>query len=204
MILGRRSTALSLRIVNGNQPEEDAEETKSIDSTTESSVSTSSSTRRSSVISDDMKYDKSYGLDLDDPQLRSTLPASVPPSIIDVYDELLGNDVDIIESEYFDDPQDNNYEALSKGKKKKSRKVYQSPHYKRNQPVPPPRKYRTIGRRPVSNPARQKTNTTFNNKRPSRAGSSNVDSYQYSVHNDDLFSLGDNNNIYSDASISHI
>jgi hypothetical protein len=205
MILGRRSTALSLRVVNINQPEEDGEESKSIDTTTESSLSTSSSTTRSSVKSDDVKYDKSYGLDLDDPLLRSTLPESVPPSIIDVYDELLGNAVDVIDSEYFEDPLDNNYEALSKGKKKKkSRKVYQSAHYKRNQPVPPPRKYRTIDRRLVSNPARQKTNAMFNNKRPSRASSSNVDSYQYSVHNDDLFHLGGDNNIYSDASISHI
>ena len=191
MILGRRSTAQSLRVVNGVQPvDEDIEE--SIDDITESS---STYTAESSERLDTLKNDKSYGLDLDDPLLRSSMPTSVPPSIIDVYDELLGND----DLEYFEDPLDDNYDALSSAKSPNNPIIKHSSKFKRNQqPVPPPRKYKIKGGRRL-NSQRHKTDTV---NRSSRNSSLNFDAYKYSVDNDDLFSLG--NNIYSDPSISHI
>ena len=144
---------------------------------------------------DELKNDKSYGLDLDDPLLRSSMPTSVPPSIIDVYDELLGNK----DLEYLEDPLDDNYDALSNVRNANNRNINRSSQFKRNQlPVPPPRKYKIKGGRRL-NPTRHKTDII---KRPSRNSSLSYDAYKYSADNDDLFSVG--NNIYSDPSISHI
>ena len=192
MILGRRSTAQSLRVVNGLQPPEEEEFEGSTDDITASS---SSSTEDTIERMDELKNDKSYGLDLDDPLLRSSMPTSVPPSIIDVYDELLGNK----DLEYLEDPLDDNYDALSNVRNANNRSINRSTQFKRNQlPVPPPRKYKIKGGRRL-NPTRHKTDII---KRPSRNSSLNYDAYKYSVDNDDLFSVG--NNIYSDPSISHI
>ena len=192
MILGRRSTAQSLRVVNGIQTIDDEEIEESIDTITESSVS---STEGSLSRSDAVKIDKSYGLDLDDPLLRSSMPASVPPSIIDVYDELLGNE----DLQYFEEPLDDNYDALSNRKNTNNRIIRRSSQFKGNQlPVPPPRKYKLKGGR-VLNPRRHRQDRM---KRPSRNSSLNFDAYKYSVNDEDMLSVG--TNIYSDPSISHI
>ena len=195
MLLGRRSTAQSLRIVNPDEPtENDNDELKSIGTTTESSFS---STGRSSESLNVNKYDKSYGLDLDDPLLISSLPPNSIAASIDVYNELLQN-----ESEYFEDPLEDNYSALSKRKTRRTKNIYQSPHYNRNPPVPPPRKYKSKRGR-SSNRKKRQTNNSSVQKRPRHASRSSIDTYQHSLNNDDLYYLG-NNNIYSDASVSHI
>ena len=200
MLLGRRSTAQSLRIVNGDQQQDDEEEeSMSIGTTENSSTSStwSSSKRSDKVVTN---RDKSYGLDLDDPLLLSSLPQkSILPSV-DVYDELLHykeHDLD-----YFEANLDHDYAELPNKKGRGNKNVYQSPHYKRNYPVPPPRKYKSSPGN-ISKPRRVHRSKQASRKRPSRTSRSSADTYQYSANIDDSGSLN-NNIIYSDPSVSHI
>ena len=144
--------------------------------------------------------DKSYGLDLDDPLLLSSLPqTSILPSV-DVYDELLHyheHDLD-----YFEDNLEHDYAELPNRKGRANKNVYQSPHYKRNHPVPPPRKYKSSHGN-ISKSRRGHRTKQTPRKRPSRTSRSSADTYQYTANFDDLASLS-TNIIYSDASVSHI
>jgi len=195
MILGRRSTAISLRIVNGSQNVEEEEECKSTGTPTSSS-STSSITKYSVKSESSIRYDKSYGLDLDDPLLMSSLPTSLPHSI-DVYDELIDN---INNPEYLTHSYEDKHIPT---KPSRRNMLYESPNYKRNHPVPPPRKaYRPKGRRASNSRRQQRSNNRYTNKRPSETRSYNSANYQSSVQNDDLFSL--NTEIYSNAAVTHI
>ena len=144
--------------------------------------------------------DKSYGLDLDDPLLLSSLPqTSILPSV-DVYDELLHyheHDLD-----YFEDNLEHDYAELPNKKGRGNKDIYQSPHYKRNHPVPPPRKYKGSPGN-ISKSRRGHRTRQTPRKRPSRTSRSSADTYQYTANFDDLASLS-TNIIYSDASVSHI